>query len=107
MKQRGSFAITVLILSAIFSTNEQGITKTKIMQEVMLNHKRVNRYLLNLMEKGLIDYQPKTRHYRMRPKGIIVLQLSEQLADYIYPIHKMIERYEAYFQNESLVCSNN
>ncbi len=101
LKQRGSFSITTLILSSALSANDQGgITKTKIMQEVMLNYKRVSHYLLNLSNEGLMECNLGTRKYKITAKGMKILELSEELANYISPVKSMITRYESLFLNE-------
>ena len=101
MKQRGSFSITTLILSATLSKRDDGgITKTRIMQEVMLNYRRINRYLSGLLNGGLIEYSPGNNRYNITLKGIKFLELSEELANYISPLRSMITKYESLFLNE-------
>ncbi|MDQ3873354.1 MAG: winged helix-turn-helix domain-containing protein, partial [Thermoproteota archaeon] len=70
MKQRSSFAIVSLILEAIAKSEPAGgITKTKIMQNVMLNYKRANRYCYQMLESGLISYNSETRTFHITEKG--------------------------------------
>jgi predicted transcriptional regulator len=99
MKQRGKFSLTTLILSAVTSAGDKGITKTKLMQELVLNHSRINRYCGHLVSADLITCDSGTR-YRITQKGAQYLRLSQELADYILPIHEMIVKYENIFDPE-------
>lgn len=92
MKQRGSFAITTVILCTAV-TYPAGVSKTRIMQEAMLNHNRVNRYCSMLVSTGLLGYDQDTRLFRITPKGKELLRLSEEAATFIAPIEKMISKY--------------
>ena len=100
MQQRSSFAITTLILSATSSAHDKGISKTKLMQQVMLNLPRANRYLSRLQAKELIEYDSKTRKYKITPRGREVLKLCEEVALYIAPIENLILRYRRFFYEE-------
>ncbi|MDQ3903247.1 MAG: winged helix-turn-helix domain-containing protein [Thermoproteota archaeon] len=94
MKQRSSFAIVSLILEAIAKSEPAGgITKTKIMQNVMLNYKRANRYCYQMLESGLISYNSETRTFHITEKGRMVLHNSMELAQYIAPINQLMNKY--------------
>lgn len=98
MKQRESFSINLLILSAAYAAGpKHGITKTRIMQEAMLNYHRACHYLDDLAGKGLLSYDGSTRRYHINAKGREYLLLSEELAGYMQPIRNMVSKYEAFF----------
>jgi predicted transcriptional regulator len=90
MKQRGTFSITTLILRTL---EQKPLTKTRLMQELILTYKRVGYYCDLLMRQGLIEYNLTTHTYSITPRGAEILKLSEELAGYLKPIHQMIEKY--------------
>ncbi len=66
VQQRSSFAITTLILSAVSSAeDDEGISKTKLMQQIIINLPRANSYLSKMQVKELIEYDSKTRRYKI------------------------------------------
>jgi predicted transcriptional regulator len=93
MKQRSSFSIVSLILETVTRSKPIGITKTKIMQNVMLNYKRVNKYCYHMMESGLLLYKPEMRTFHITEKGRFVLRNCVELARYISPIYELIDKY--------------
>ena len=94
MKQRGSFAITTLILLAL---QKNPLTKTRLMQEVMLSYNRIGYYCDLLMAQGLIDYDQEKRSYAITSRGAEVLRLAEELAGYLKPIDRMIKQYSSLY----------
>lgn len=97
MKQRGSFSINTLILSAVASAQDDGITRTRLTQEIIMNYSRIGHYLADLASKDLVSYDAATRRYRITTKGTECLRLSEELAYYISPVRGMISKYEMFF----------
>ena len=93
MKQRSSFSIVSLILETVSKSEPTGITKTRIMQNVMLNYKRANRYCYHMMESDLISYNPQTRTFHITERGRLVLRNCLELAQYISPINQLINKY--------------
>jgi predicted transcriptional regulator len=93
MKQRSSFSIVSLILETVTRSEPMGITKTRIMQNVMLNYKRVNKYCYHMMESGLLLYEPAMRTFHITEKGRFVLRNCIELARYISPISELINKY--------------
>ena len=93
MKQRGSFSITTLILEA---TKNKRLTRTKIMQELVLSYSRTVKYLNVLINEGLLQFDASTGTFRITEKGLKVLQLSEELAAYLEPVNSMINKYKDY-----------
>jgi predicted transcriptional regulator len=87
----------MLILLAL---REESLTKTRLMQELILGYKRVNSYCDMLMCKGLIKYDPGSQRFSITPKGTEVLTLSKELAGYILPIEQMIKRYSFYIEGQ-------
>ena len=95
MKQRGPFSICTLMLMALY---QKPMTKTKIMQELILTYARTNRYLDILMRQDLIMYDMNDRTYRLTAKGNEVLKLNQQLADYLPPVKEMIRKYACFME---------
>ncbi len=95
MKQRGTFSIVTLILLAL---QKKPLTKTRLMQEVMLSYNRIGHYCDLLMAQGLIQYNQTKRSYTITSRGIEVVKLAEELAGYLRPLDKMIKEYVSYTQ---------
>lgn len=95
MKQRGIFSITTLILLAL---QQKPLTKTRLMQEVMLSYNRIGHYCDLLMRQGLIEYDPAAHTHVITPRGAEVLRLAEELAEYLEPLDQMIKKYSCYMQ---------
>ena len=93
MKQRSSFSIVSLILETAARSEPKGITKTKIMQNLMLNYKRMNRYCYYMMQSDLLLYKPEMRTFHITEKGRFVLRNCVELARYITPIRELINKY--------------
>lgn len=103
MKQRSSFSIVSLILETVTRSEPMGITKSKIMQNVVLNYKRANRYCYHMVELGLLLYKPEMRTFHITEKGRFVLHYCVELARYISPIHELINKYrhgDTYYYQE-------
>ena len=93
MKQRSSFAITTLILETVARSEPYGISKTKIMQNVMLNYKRVNRYCAEIIARDLVCYDTKDHYFHITDKGRFVLSNCNELAQFISPINRLMNKY--------------
>ena len=93
MKQRSSFSITTLILETVARSEPYGISKTKIMQNVMLNYKRVNRYCAEIIARDLICYDTKDHYFHITDKGRFVLSSCNELAQFISPINRLMNKY--------------
>jgi predicted transcriptional regulator len=105
VKQRGSFSITTLVLEA---TKNKRLTRTKIMQELVLSYSRTVKYLNVLVNGGLLQFDPSTGTFGITEKGLKVLQLSDELAAYLAPVNNMINKYKDYLHaNEQYVPSYN
>ena len=89
MKQRGTFSITTLILLTV---QQKPLTKTRLMQTLILSYKRVSYYCDLLMHKGLIEYDPANRTYVITPRGTEILRLYQELAGHLEPIAQMIKK---------------
>jgi predicted transcriptional regulator len=97
-------------LENVAGSEPKGITKTKIMQYVMLNHKRVNRYCYRMVESGLLLYKPEMRTFHITEKGRFVLRNCAELAPYISSIHRLISKYrygDTYYYPEGLEPADN
>ncbi len=93
MKQRGPFSICTLMLMALY---RKPMTKTKIMQELILTYARTKKYLDILTKQELIVYDMNDHTYRLTAKGNEVLKLNHQLADYLPPVKEMIRKYSCF-----------
>ncbi len=99
MKQRGTFSITTLILQAL---EQRPLTRTRLMQTLILRYKRVGYYCDLLMHKGLIEYDLSNHTYVITPRGLEVLRLNRELAGYLGPVDQMIKKYSYYMQGADL-----
>jgi predicted transcriptional regulator len=97
MKQRGTFSITALILLAL--QQQKPLTKTRLMQTLILSYKRVGAYCDLLVQKGLIEYDIANHTYAITPRGTQVLRLYQELAGYLEPVDQMIKKYSHYMQS--------
>lgn len=93
MKQRGTFSITTLILLAL---QKKPLTKTRLMQEIMLSYNRIGYYCDLLMRQGLIEHDQANRSYAITSRGTEVVRLAEELAGYLRPLDQMIKKYTSY-----------
>ncbi|HEX2170540.1 MAG TPA: winged helix-turn-helix domain-containing protein [Nitrososphaera sp.] len=99
MNQRGPFSILTLILQAL---QNRPLTKTRLMQTLMLNYKRVGYYCDFLLQKGLIEYDLRNHTYVITPRGLEVLRLNRELAGYLEPVDRIIKKYSYYTQGADL-----
>ncbi len=95
MKQRGPFSICTLILMALY---RKPMTKTKLMQELILTYARTKKYLDILTKQNLITYDMNDHTYQLTAKGNEVLKLNQQLADYLPPLRDMIRKYACFVE---------
>jgi len=100
MKQRGNLSITTLILETVAKHEPNGVSKTKIMQYVMLNYKRVNKYCVQLMDANSLYYDLENHNFDISGKGRIALRQCDELATHIAPINELMNKYrigDAYY----------
>ncbi len=74
------------------------MTKTKIMQELILTYARTKKYLDILAKQELIVYDTNDHTYRLTAKGNEVLKLNQQLAECLPPIQAMITKYSYFIE---------
>ena len=98
MKQRSTLAIVSLILESA-ACKKEGVTKTRIMRDAVLNYERANRYCNMMVKKGLLTYVKESRTYLLTPKGLAVLQSSREMFDYLSPVKSMVDKYRVYDEN--------
>src|ERR671938_236344 len=92
MKHRSSFAISMLILEKAASDSQAGVSKTKMIQYLVLERSCVERYC-NLLEfKGLIYRDPQD-HWHTTKKGLELLANCYQLANLLKPIKNLVDKY--------------
>jgi predicted transcriptional regulator len=77
---------------------QKPMTKTKIMQELILTYARTKKYLDILTKQDLIMYDANDHTYRLTAKGNEVLKLNQQLADYLPPVREMIRKYACFME---------
>lgn len=77
---------------------EKPMTKTKIMQELILSYPRTRKYLDILTKQDLIMYNMSDHTYRLTAKGNEVLKLNQQLADYLPPVKEIIRKYACFME---------
>ena len=93
MKLRGQSTIDALILTAALN-NEFGITRARLVQELVLTYGRVNKHCEELVQKRLLEYNPVTRTYHATPLGKEMVKLTEQLAVHYTPVNSMLAKYK-------------
>jgi len=75
------------VISDILTEALNGASKTRIMYQANLNFSRVNRYLPELLEKGLIikENNPKggVVHYRTTEKGKDLLKVLKKAQEFV------------------------
>jgi hypothetical protein len=71
------------------------------MQELVLNYDRTVRYTDMLVKEGLLQYEGHDRTFSATAKGIEVLELSKELAEYCRPINDLIEKYDRIYSSDS------
>jgi predicted transcriptional regulator len=71
------------IIGQILDTanGSKNITKTEIMYKTFLSYKQLKEYLMLLTEKELLSYDPLAHKYKTTEKGIILLQVCNELDD--------------------------
>ena len=79
MKYRSKNDIIGHILEAVNNSGNNGLTKSKIMYSVFLSYPQLQKYLSDLVEKGLIDQIQKNAARRKKDKG-------KQRSSYYYRI---------------------
>jgi predicted transcriptional regulator len=94
MKQRTQSTINALILTAALN-NEFGITKARLVRELVLTYRKVNKHCEELVEKRLLEYDSVTRTYHATPLGRELVKLTEQLAVHYTPVNNMLAKYKS------------
>jgi predicted transcriptional regulator len=94
MKLRTQSTINALILTAALN-NEFGITKVRLVRELVLTYSKVNKHCEELVEKRLLEYDSVTRTYHATPLGREIVKLTEQLAVHYTPVNNMLAKYKS------------
>lgn len=95
MKQRGPFSNCTLMLMALY---RKPMTKTRIMQQLILTYARTKKYLDILAKQGLIMYDINDHTYQLTAKGNEILKLNHQLAEYLPPVKESIRKYSCFME---------
>ena len=93
MKQRPQYTINALILEAA-TRNDFGVTKASLSRELVLTYQKVNDYCEELVQKGLLDYDPTTRTYLATPAGSQMLRLTKELGYHYSPVKSIFTKYK-------------
>ena len=80
MKYRNRTDISARILEVAASS---AVMKTTIMYKAFLSHEKLKKYLITLMENGLIKHIPAEDIYVTTEKGIKLLKIIEELSHFI------------------------
>ncbi|MGQ9460326.1 MAG: winged helix-turn-helix domain-containing protein [Candidatus Bathyarchaeaceae archaeon] len=75
------------VISDILTETLNGVSKTRIMYQANLNFSRVNQYLPELLEKGLITKKNNPKggpvHYKTTEKGKDLLELLKKAQEFV------------------------
>jgi predicted transcriptional regulator len=81
MRHRNMFDIAAQILEA--ANGGDGVTKTKIMYSVFLNHAQLKGCLTVLTDNDLLRYDLDTHTFKTTEKGLRFLKIYNQIDDVI------------------------
>jgi len=81
-KRRNRTEIVIQILEAVIDHGENGdgVTKTTLLYEVLLNSNQLEEYLAGLTAYSLLYYDPAMRTYNSTKKGLQFLELWYNLS---------------------------
>jgi predicted transcriptional regulator len=101
--RRSSFAISTLILEMIADEDQAGVSKTKLMQYLLLNNSCLDRYCNLLESKGLIYRDSQNRWY-ITKKGLLVLANCYQMVDFLKkPVKNLVDKYSIKVDNDDTI----
>lgn len=63
------------------AANGGRISKTKIMYRAFLSYAQLKEYLAYLVQNQLINYDSMQQTYKTTPKGLALLQMTDQLRE--------------------------
>ena len=78
------------IVAMILETANGGATKTKIMYSAMLSYNQLKNYLSVLIENTLIGYFEGAKTFKTTEKGLNLLKIHNEMADWYILLPKMI-----------------
>lgn len=68
-----------IIAEILMSASQvKGVTKTRIMYEAYLSYAQLMEYLSAATERGFLEHDARTKHYRTTKKGIALLETHLQ-----------------------------
>lgn len=59
--------------------HDEGITQTKLMSKLFLDHAQLKDYLVFLIGNDLLSYDPNMRRFKITEKGLMFLQAYNQI----------------------------
>jgi len=79
-KPRSKIDIMCQILAA---ANGGGVTRTKITYKAYLTFLQVKKFLIDLTERNLVQYESDTQTFRTTEKGLRLLNAYNELSEFI------------------------
>jgi predicted transcriptional regulator len=86
MRYRSRTDIVAQILQAVVDNDvnaHRGTTKTRIMFKAFLSYGQLKEYLAMLLENGLLDYDSRTKTYKITGRGKRFLIMYNQIDEAI------------------------
>lgn len=71
------------IMENILDITNKGANKTKIIYGANLNHSRATKYLKDMIDKGLLDFEGESVRYRTTEKGLNFLKKYKEIKEII------------------------
>jgi predicted transcriptional regulator len=65
------------------AANGGGVTRTKITNKAYLTFLQVKKFLIDLTERNLVQYESHTQTFRITEKGLRLLNAYNQLGEFI------------------------
>jgi hypothetical protein len=72
----------------------------------VLTYRRLNKHFEELVQKGLLEYDPVTRTYRTTPLGLEMVRLTEQLAVHFSPVNNILDKYKSRLEVDRIKTRN-
>jgi predicted transcriptional regulator len=102
----GSYRDHLAIIADILEVANQGAKKTQIMYQANLSYKVLQKYLLEMSDATLIEYNNENQNYLVTPKGTTFLQTYHEYSKN----SKSIEKRQSIVNNKRKalddLCSN-
>lgn len=80
---RGNIRDSFEIMENILDITKRGARKTTIIYGANLNHSRASKYLKDMIDKGLLDFEEEPITYRTTEKGLNFLKKFKEIKEII------------------------